>query len=1114
MSKETEKMTARTLIALLAAGACLLLAAPSALAAVPALKLTATPQPTNFVAGAEPVPSTSLAVPLPQYSVIATNTGLVSTSGPIVLSVTLPPQLTSSMAPTPPVATDPNTPVNNAYSELVCTVSGQTATCTDPHSLRPGQWVQMIVPVKVDAGASGTLSSQVSVQGGGAAEARTAVTTQVSEELPSFDFLPGPSGFSLAATAPDGQPATQAGSHPSQLTFDLGFPSRQILEGTAGAQLAPAVPPKDLRVTLPRGMVTDPRATPARCTEAQLNNEQGAGCPVESQVGVIFAATEFGGYFPFESPLYNMVPPPGAAAEFAFNAIQVGIFVHLLGRVNSAGEYELGADTPNILARSLSPVLGAEVQFWGDPSDPSHDRLRGSTCGGFGIECSIAVKRLEAPLLTMPSSCRAALSAAASVDSWEAPATKVSRSASVEDPADGAATPTDGCNQLDFAPTLEAKPTTNLADAPSGLEVDLNVPQTSKLDELATANFKDVKVTLPEGMAVNPSSADGQGVCSPAQIGLSTPVGQASAHFTEAPGACPEAAKIGSLQATTPLLDHPLKGSVYLAKPFDNPFGSLLAIYFDIEDPLTGVISKLAGRVQADPQSGRLSTTFSENPELPVEDVKLSLFKGPRAPLRTPSVCATHTISSEITPWSTPEGIDAHPADSFATSVAASGSGPCPTSEASVPNSPSFSAGTIAPQAGAYSPFVLKLSRPDGTQALAGIEATLPKGLIGKLAGISYCPEAAIARATARNKPEEGAIEQAHPSCPANSEVGTVDAAAGAGIIPIHAGGHAYLAGPYKGAPLSLVVITPAVAGPFDLGAVVVRNALRIDPETAQVRAVSDPFPRILDGIPLDLRSVEVKLGRPDFTLNPTNCTPMSITASATSALGSLAPLSSPFQVGGCQALPYKPKLAIRFTGPTTRGGHPTLKATFTAKPGEAGTARLSLALPHSEFIDQAQFRTICTRVQFAADQCPAGSIYGQVKATTPLLDYPLEGSVYLRSSSHKLPDVVLALKGPPSQPLEVDLAGKVDSVNGGLRTTFESLPDAPITKATVSMQGGKKGLFQNSTNICRAGARTTLRLDGQNGKTSDSRPAISIAGCKGKAHKNHKKGSKGKARR
>jgi hypothetical protein len=372
---------------------------------------------------------------------------------------------------------------------------------------------------------------------------------------------------------------------------------------------------------------------------------------------------------------------------------------------------------------------------------------------------------------------------------------------------------------------------------------------------------------------------------------------------------------------------------------------------------------------------------------------------------------------------------------------------------------------------------------------------------LAKLAGVGECPEIDIAKARSREEPQKGAAEQANPSCPATSQIGIASAAAGAGPEPFYTQGKVYLAGPYKNAPLSVVVIAPAVAGPFDLGTVVNRSALYLDPETAQGRIVSDPLPQILHGVPVDLRSVAVRAERPSFILNPTSCDEKSFGGQAISALGQAAPLFSRFQAGGCKSLPYKPKFSARLKGPVHRGGHPSFRGVFTAKPGEANTAAISFTFPKSEFIDQAHFRTICPRVQFAASQCPAGSVYGHVTVHTPLLDFPLTGPAYLRSSSHKLPDLVLALRGPAYQPIAFDAAGRVDSVNGGLRVRFQTVPDAPFSKVIFTAQGAKKGLFQNSTNICRGTHRATLKLDGQNGKVSDSQPKLN-AQCKGKAKK------------
>jgi hypothetical protein len=397
---------------------------------------------------------------------------------------------------------------------------------------------------------------------------------------------------------------------------------------------------------------------------------------------------------------------------------------------------------------------------------------------------------------------------------------------------------------------------------------------------------------------------------------------------------------------------------------------------------------------------------------------------------------------------------------------------------------------------------VVKLRREDGSQQFSSVSVTLPEGLAGRLAGIPYCPDSAVAAAAAKT----GKEEQASPSCPSASQVGTLIAGAGAGPAPYYATGKAYLTGPYKGAPLSLAAVTPAVAGPFDLGNVVVKAALYVDPETAKITAVSDPLPRILQGIPLDIRSVAVAMDRPGFTFNPTSCDPMAVTGSLTSTLGQAAPLSSRFQVGECARLGFKPGLQIKLKGATKRSGHPALSATLAMPPGGADIGSVSVALPHSEFLEQAHIRTICTRVQFAADACPAGSEYGKVKVDAPVfLEQPLEGPVYLRSSSNPLPDLVATLKGPPSLPVKIAVVGRIDSVKGGIRTSFDSFPDLPFSKATLSMRGGRKGLLVNSRDICKGTNRAVAEFTAHNGKVQTLKPKLKAqcsTGRKGKGTK------------
>jgi hypothetical protein len=1017
-----------------------------------------------------------------------TNVGSEPTDGsPITITDRLPAGVTFDPTPTtlisPLIMLDDTT--GEPRSGYTCD-PGPPATCTATSTvLYPGSALNMFVSVNVDPALSGEAVNEVEVTGGGTASASATESTPVNAEPAPFEFQ----AFDTSVTDEDGALYTQAGGHPYR--FHTGFQFSSYPD-PAGYQNAPSGTLKDAFATLPSGFVVNPRATAVRCTEAELETKAnfGGSCPDAAAVGLVHIVINGLGFAnpSLSEPLYNMVPPPGAPAELGFEAAGFGIAVHLIGGVNSSGEYEFTSTTNDIL--QYAGITGLRLELWGDPTDPSHDRRRGK-CGypsGAFSEESCPTGRLNQALLTMPSNCAGPpFTMTLAADSWENRGAFLTDSSSNQD-SDGNPVGVDGCNALEFEPTIKAQPTTNLADSPSGLDFNLHQPQNEDVEGLGTASAKNVTVSLPKGMTLNAAAAGGLDACSRQQIGYQPKEGKV--RFSQTPQSCPDAAKIGSLEVNTPLLEEKLSGSVYLAKPYQNPFGSLLALYLAVEDEQTGIIAKLAGKVTPDPQTGQLTTQFEESPQLPLEDVSLHFFKGPRAPLKTPLTCGKYTTSSDLTPWTTPEGADAHPADSFATSVAAAGSGTCPQSEDQAPYRPSFSAGTEAPQAGAYSPFLLKVSRADGTQRLASIDTTLPKGLIGKLAGIPYCSEAAIAQAKSREAPNQGIVEQRNPSCPRSSEVGTLTVGVGAGISPFYATGHAYLAGPYKGAPLSFVFITPAVAGPFDLGSVVSRVAAYVDPESAQIHAVSDPLPSILDGVPLDIRSVSVRLDRPSFTLNPTSCDPMQVLGTLGSTLGQSQSLDNPFQVGGCNALKFGPKLALSLKGGTTRGKHPALKAVVTYPKGNsyANLASAQVTLPHSEFIENSHFKTICTRVQFAQHACPKGSIYGFARATTPLLEKPLSGPVYLRSSSHELPDLVVALSGQ----VEVVVAGRVDSgKGGGLRNTFEATPDAPVSKFVLEMQGGKKGLLVNSENICRKPQSALVHLTAQDGTVLNSKTLV-----------------------
>jgi len=1031
-----------------------------------------------------------------KYTIAVSNTGSSATSAsePIDVNFTLPAGLKVT-------AVTDEIKQQFGFPFWDCSIAGdsQSVSCQGPAeegfliTVPPGEEAcelfglscRIIVTVRADSDAQpGTVSPTIQACGGGASSCANASDPI---DVEPFDFHL--TKFDARALDQNGDPATQAGSHPHTATAEFFFP--QFLTANGLGFSTDSL--KSVITDLPPGLVGNPQGIPT-CTEEQLTAGVLPLCPPETQVGEITLWENGGGNVPgspsVEIPgIYNMKPPAGVPAAFGFNL--AGAAVHIYAKVRTGGDYGVTLITKN--SPESIALAGITFTVWGVPADPSHDPKRWCA-GAFTPGCPSADSADPKPFVSLPTSCIGTdgipgdpVETFIDVIGWrggDARSSVLSHDNTLPTPNPIGL---DGCNAVDFSPTLETRPTTNVADSPSGLDVDLHIPQNEDPEGTAEAHLKDTTVTLPEGLVINPSGANGLGGCSPAQADL----------HSEAPARCPDAAEIGTVEVDSPLVDHPIPGAVYLANPYDNPFNSLLALYIAVDDPQTGTVVKLAGQVHADPNTGRLSATFNDNPQLPFEDFKLHFKGGPHGSLRTPATCGTYATTSSLTPWSAPDsGPPATPQDAWAITQSPGG-GSCPSSPGARPNSPDLDAGSVSPIAGASTPTVVSLRRADGSQEFSSVNVTLPPGMTGRLVGIPYCSDAALAAAAQHS----GRQEEASPSCPAASRIGSVDVAAGAGPDPYHAQGTAHLAGPYKGAPLSMAIVTPATAGPFDLGTVVVRVALYVDPISGQITAISDPIPQILQGIPLDVRSARVHLDRPGFTRNGTSCNPLSFSGQLTSTLGQAAPLAERFQLGECSSLGFKPKLVIRLIGGTTRGAHPALQGTLQMPEGGANIARASVALPHSEFLDQAHIGTVCTRVQFGANECPAASVYGHATATSPLVDYPVEGPVYLRSSSHKLPDLVMALHGPPSQPVEVDAVARIDSIKGGIRSTFEGVPDLPLSKVVLSMEGGKKGLLQNSTNICKGIHKATAEFDAQNGKAADLAPALVNSKC-GKARK------------
>jgi hypothetical protein len=975
--------------------------------------------------------------------------------------------------------------------EIPCAVAGQEVICEVEETIQVGEQIEVYVPLAIEADPPATVGNEVTVSSPGVSPESNTLRSRTGEEVLPLSFVESAFGLSGSAFEEAGE-TPEAGDHP----FDVELSAHvQSVLGPNGA-IIPRDRLRSLHLELPAGMIANPMAVQAkdRCTLAEIQAavapNQINACPAASQVGI--AHFNIGLTFQLAAPLIEMVPPPGEPAEFAF--VINGTIVHIRGGLG--GNFRLTAGSEELTAKFF-PVTGVKVDLWGIPSDHRHDSQRRGA--GMEVRCEnlggCSTESSTVPFLTMPTSCTEPVTLGASATGWLGGQTE--RSTLFEDLEGDPVEPT-GCNQLAFEPEIESKATTDQAESPSGLDFSIHQPQEESLEGRATAALRNATVTLPEGMTLNPSAANGLSSCTEEQMGYAPEEGKI--RFKTIPQSCPNAAKVGTIEVRTPLLESPQPGSVYVAKPFDNPFGSLLAIYLAVEDEETGIVAKLAGKVTPDPVTGQLTATFTENPELPIEDIDLHFFNGPSGALTTPLTCGDKTTTTTLTPWSTPEGADAHPSDAFETNVG------CYGSEGAAPKTVAFSAGTESPLAGAFSPFILRIARPDGSQHITAIETTLPEGLTGRLAGIPYCPEGDIALAKSREAPEKGKEEQVSPSCPAASEVGTVHVTAGSGITPIPVSGRAYLAGPYKGAPLSLVAIVPAVAGPFDLGDVVTRVALNVGEYDARIHAVSDPLPTILDGIPLDVRSVEIKLDRPGFTLNPTSCEEASIEGAATTGAGQTAPLSNRFQVGECGRLKFKPKFSLSLKGRTTRSGHPALRAVLKMPKGGANIARAQVGLPHSEFLDQGNLDQVCTQGNLKAGTCPKRTVYGHAKAWTPLLDKPLEGPVYLGVGfGYTLPALVAELNGQ----IRVLLVGKTDTTNkDGLRNTFEAVPDAPVEKFVLELKGGPRyGLLENSENICRKRQKASVSFTAASGKVAHLTPTITNS-CK-KAKGKHKKRKK-----
>jgi hypothetical protein len=895
-----------------------------------------------------------------------------------------------------------------------------------------------------------------------------------------------------------GQFFTQAAGHPH-----VGF-TQIIVKHSQDIAQNPVGHIKTVLVDLPQGMSVNPEATP-KCELVEGKFPVG-GCPLATQVGYSEVTTWLVVPAPpVTLPVYNLKPRDGEPARFGFT-LPLGLGeVFLNAGVKWDGDYHeyFTIHVPEV------PLVNAKIHtnrlvFDGEIGNRGLPTEAG---GAFLTTPSTCFNPNEAAFATTYNTILHADSQEerAPNDEYDAvaptppPAAFLAGSERVESPLprgkDGARLMPTGCNDIPFKPSTSGTPSTNQTDSPMGGTVEVKVPFQPAAG-IYQSNVRNADVSFPQGMGLNPSAASGLQACTDAQFGKGT----------RNPVACPPGSKIGTVAIDTPPLpDGTLTGNVYLGtqQSRDPASGNEYRIFIDAESAARGLSIRLLGNVSANPQTGQLTAQVHEAPQLPFDSVRVTL-DGAKGTLTSPPTCGPNKTSHSMTAWSgTP---DSGPQDAGFTLTTAPGGGPCAKTLAARPFAPGFSAKSTNPNGGAYTQVSVGATRSDGNQELKGVAVNLPPGLTAKLAGVRYCPEATIAAAAANS----GAAEAKNSTCPNSSLVGSASVAAGSGSNPLHLTGKAFLAGRYHGAPLSLAVITPATAGPFDLGTVVVRVALFVDPETARVHAVSDPLPHVFGGALVDLRSVSVNLDRKNFALNPTNCSAMSFAGTLHGggsnpldpAAFSTVQASAPFKVNGCENLNFKPKLFMRVFGGTRRAKSPKLRAVLVARDGDANIGRASVKLPKPLILEQSSLANVCTRVQFAAHDCPQDSIYGFAEATTPLLDGPLKGPVYLRSSSHELPDMVVALNGQ----VDVVLDGRIDSIKGRLRTTFDTVPDVPVSKFTVTIRGGKKkGLLVNSKNLCAKKYKVIARFTGQNGKKANQKPKLRTP-CKKHKGKHHKK--------
>jgi len=1045
-----------------------------------------------------------------QIALLAENAGDAEVDGattPVDLSAALPPGFhavgISATAPQPGGGTE-RIPIPCSLPSLSCTFKG---------TLAPYDAIEVRIDAVNTAAAPGETVS-ATVTGGGAASASSSHVVALGGGPPTF----GAEAFEVGPEAEGGGVASLAGEHPFQLTTTLTVnqgPDRAALASRGRPQIEPVALTKDVHVKLPPGLLGNPTVVPV-CGMTQFltfiesNGFGGNECAPNAAVGVASVTVEepltIKGALTLPVPVFNVNPAAGEPARLGFYipVAKVPVLLDTALERRPDGSYAVTVDS--IDAPESAGLLDTTVTIWGNPADRGHDDARGWGClylargGNSGYPCPAGEGAGAKPFLTMPTSCTGPLEALTELDSWAKPGVF---NALAPQPALPAMV---GCGGLAFQPEVAAVPSSSEASSPSGLGFTLSARDEGLVAPggRAESQVKKVVVTLPEEMTPNPSLAVGLGACSEAQYESET--------INSAPGTgCPDSAKIGEVEVETPLLSERLTGAVYVAAQNQNPFHTLLALYVVVKDPKTGVLVRLAGKVEPNPVTGQLVSTFDGNPQLPFSHFTLRFRQGPRSPLVTPARCGTYTTRVQLSPWSSPE-TSLERNSSFVLSSGPGGA-PCPA-PGDLPLAPTMQAGTESSSAGQYSPFHLRLDRGDGEQEITGVGTTLPPGLTANLTGVPFCQPAEAARAEGKT----GLREQAEPSCAQATEIGQATVGAGVGSTLAYAPGKLYMSGPLEGAPFSMIVISQAVVGPFDLGNVIVRLPIRVDPNTSQVTVgpgAADQIPHILDGIVVHVRDIRVDVDRPDFILNATNCTPQPITATVigagtnfqTPADDVAATVRNRYQASGCAALSFQPKFQATVSSKVSRLNGTTFKVKLTLPAHDTNVAKVKVELPKVLPSRLETLHKACTEAQFAANPagCPAASAVGFAKATTPLLPVPLAGPAYFVShGAAQFPDLVVVLQG---YGIRIDLTGAtfINGKTGVTSSTFKTVPDQPVSSFELNLPAGRFSALSGFGNLCKAKLNMPTVFSAQNGAEIRRTTKIAVSGCK-KAKKKRKK--------